>query len=141
MKRYLLVGLVICFTIYMFGCRKKEATMEELGEPMSMEALSAMNTTVPQPAQVAPVAAPEKLEALPPAGPYKPSVTEIQTALKNAGLYTGEIDGKIGPMAKKAIEEFQKVNSLTADGKVGPKTWALLSNYLNPPAQTKKKRP
>lgn len=56
---------------------------------------------------------------------------KIQTALKNAGLYNGAIDGKIGPASRKAIEDFQKNNGLTADGKVGPKTWAVLEPYLN----------
>jgi peptidoglycan hydrolase-like protein with peptidoglycan-binding domain len=111
---------------------------------MSMEALSTMNANVP----VAPEAktvetkATElaaanasgvvKLEALPPVGPYNPTGIEIQTALKNASLYTGAIDGKIGPMTKAAIVAFQKANGLQADGKVGPKTWAAMSKYLNP---------
>ena len=55
---------------------------------------------------------------------------KIQTALKNAGLYSGNIDGKIGPASRKAIEEFQKANGLKADGKVGPKTWVILETYL-----------
>jgi peptidoglycan hydrolase-like protein with peptidoglycan-binding domain len=77
-----------------------------------------------------------KLEPLPPAGPYKPTAEEIQTALKNAGYYNGAIDGKLGPMSKKAIEEFQKANGLQVDGKVGPKTWLALSSHLNPPVET-----
>ena len=56
---------------------------------------------------------------------------QIQTALKVAGLYNGNIDGKIGPATKRAIEQFQTQNSLKADGKVGPKTWAALERYLN----------
>jgi murein L,D-transpeptidase YcbB/YkuD len=55
---------------------------------------------------------------------------KIQTALKNAGLYNGPIDGKIGPGSRKAIETFQKDNGLKVDGKVGPKTWAALEPYL-----------
>lgn len=54
----------------------------------------------------------------------------IQTALKNANLYTGEIDGKIGPLTKKAVEEFQRLKGLKVDGKVGPQTWAALKDYL-----------
>ena len=55
---------------------------------------------------------------------------KIQTALKNAGLYNGSIDGKIGPGSRKAIETFQQQNGLKVDGKVGPKTWSLLEPYF-----------
>ena len=55
---------------------------------------------------------------------------KIQTALKNAGFYTGNIDGKIGSGSKKAIAAFQQSKGLKADGKVGPKTWAALEAYL-----------
>ena len=58
---------------------------------------------------------------------------QIQTALKNLGLYNGKIDGKLGPGSKKAISEFQKQNGLKVDGKVGPKTWTALSTHLNGP--------
>lgn len=54
----------------------------------------------------------------------------IQTALRNAGLYSGNIDGKIGPKTKSAIEEFQRANNLKVDGKVGPQTWGALQAYL-----------
>ena len=55
---------------------------------------------------------------------------DVQRALKNAGFDIGNIDGKIGPKTKKAIEAFQKSKGLKADGKVGPKTWAELEKYL-----------
>ena len=60
----------------------------------------------------------------------KPTVEKIQEALKNAGLYAGEIDGKLGPRTQKAIEEFQSQNGLAVDGKIGPRTWAKLSSHL-----------
>lgn len=56
---------------------------------------------------------------------------EIQTALKNAGFYTGAIDGIIGPQTKRAIEEFQRMKGLKVDGIVGPKILAELKTYLN----------
>jgi len=56
-------------------------------------------------------------------------VREIQTCLKSAGYYTGNIDGVKGSMTKKAIKEFQKANGLEADGVVGKKTWEILSKY------------
>ena len=137
MKKYALIILAAIFSIYMFGCgKKKEASLEEMQEPLSQEALSALGAKTPaeskteQPTLAAPVGE-VKLEPLPPSGHYKPTIQEIQTALKNANLYTGAIDGKKGPMTKKAIEEFQKANGLEADGVVGPKTWAALSKYLS----------
>jgi len=60
----------------------------------------------------------------------KPSAQDIQQALKNANLYEGRIDGIIGPNTRKAIESFQSQSGLKADGKVGPKTWQKLKEYL-----------
>jgi peptidoglycan hydrolase-like protein with peptidoglycan-binding domain len=59
-----------------------------------------------------------------------PSAKDIQTALKNAGFDPGTPDGKLGKMTRQAIKDFQKANGLDADGKVGKKTWELLSPYL-----------
>ena len=142
MKKYLLIAVAAFFSLYMFGCKKEDPSMQEAQEPaVSMETLSTINTdTALKTAEIKPEITPEaaptavadkQLEALPPSGPYKPKATEIQLALKNANYYTGAVDGKIGPMTKKAIEEFQRANGLEADGKVGTKTWALLSKYIN----------
>ena len=138
MRKYLFFMVLVLFSIYMFGCGKKQQALEEAQEPMSMEALSTVTTAVPTaPVSASPEVRPLVLEPLPPAGPYKPTAVEIQTALKNAGYYTEGIDGKLGPKTKKAIEDFQKANALKADGKIGPKTWSVLSKYLNPqPAPT-----
>jgi len=148
MKKYVLAAVVVMavFSLSMFGCAKKDSGVDEYQEAMSLDALGgtsvpaqAQNTKVSEPKtlslmQASPVNASVKLEAMPPDGPYKPSIRDIQTALKNAGYYIGEVDGKSGRMTKKAIEDFQSANSLEADGKVGPKTWAVLSTQLNPPA-------
>ncbi len=55
---------------------------------------------------------------------------QVQLALKNAGYYTGTVDGRIGEKTKKAIAEFQKAHNLNADGVVGKKTWDELKTYL-----------
>ncbi len=145
--------LALLLSVYLFGCGKKQKSLEEMQEPMSMEQLSTLNAEnrsqpegriqEPQalpaqpsaaavsPAEPAATPVAGKLEPLPPSGPFAPKATDIQLALKNAGYYTGNIDGKIGPKSKKAIAEFQKANGLKADGKVGPKTWAMLSKHLN----------
>lgn len=65
-------------------------------------------------------------------------IQDIQIALKNAGYYTGPIDGIIGRQTTKAIQDFQKENNLQVDGKVEPETWDLLSQYLNSAPTTSK---
>jgi len=167
MKRFIFVILTLGLVSYLVGCGKKQEPISEIQEPISIEELGKLNTsnptmpevmtktapavTVTPSSAVAPVETkgvgskiPEvKLEQLPPSGPYKPTTHEIQTALKNAGFYSGTVDGKKGPMTKKAVEDFQKANGLAADGKVGLKTWDALSKYLNPepaPARTGRRR-
>ena len=56
---------------------------------------------------------------------------KIQTYLKNANLYSGKIDGKIGPLTRRAIIDFQNMKGLKPDGKVGPSTWKQLQKYSN----------
>lgn len=60
----------------------------------------------------------------------KPSIRNIQTALRKAGFYDGPVDGKLGPRTRQAIKDFQKSKGLKADGIVGRKTWQELSKYL-----------
>lgn len=59
----------------------------------------------------------------------KGSTKEIQQALKNAGFYQGNVDGKLGPATKEAVKEFQRVHGLKDDGIVGKQTWAKLNAY------------
>jgi len=56
---------------------------------------------------------------------------DVQTALKNAGYYSGAIDGKVGSGTKSAIVQFQKDNNLKADGLMGNQTWNELKAFLN----------
>jgi len=56
---------------------------------------------------------------------------EVQTGLKNAGYYTGSIDGRLGSGSKRAIKEFQTDHDLVSDGIIGKKTWTELKNYLD----------
>ena len=102
-------------------------TLENKGAPLEEETLSEAQITAETTASLVPQ---EK------AIPASPSKKDIQAALKNAGFYTGKVDGKIGKKTKEAIKEFQKVNGLKADGKVGPKTWDKLKTYLDPATGT-----
>ncbi|HWQ59036.1 MAG TPA: peptidoglycan-binding protein [Clostridia bacterium] len=54
----------------------------------------------------------------------------LQSALINACFNPGVIDGIFGTKTQAAVVAFQKANNLTADGIVGPKTWAALKPYI-----------
>lgn len=148
MKRLLSLGVAVLMLAVLSGCGKKQEA-EEL-QPITMESLSTPSTpaaTMPDlkaqetKTMVAPaVTQTKEVVPVPPQGPYKPTGIEIQTALKNAGFYTGTIDGKLGPKSKKAIEAFQSANGLKADGKVGPKTWEALSKHLSAATEPAAKR-
>lgn len=84
--------------------------------------------------QPAPAAPAKAAPAPAPAG--RPSKRDIQQALKNAGVYQGSIDGKLGPMTREAVRQFQQVNGLKVDGIVGRQTWEKLSAYLDQSAPT-----
>ncbi len=50
----------------------------------------------------------------------------VQTALEKKGYYVGAIDGTYNAKTQKAVVSFQKHKGLTADGIIGPQTWAAL---------------
>jgi peptidoglycan hydrolase-like protein with peptidoglycan-binding domain len=51
---------------------------------------------------------------------------EIQLRLNELGYNCGVVDGKIGPITRKAIMKFQRDNNLEVDGNVGPITFKKL---------------
>lgn len=134
-----LTVLSLAFT----GCK---ARTEKMPDEMKTEAAESsemmqegQTASIAEPAQnvavetIPPTAAPQQkaLHGIEPARQAEiDRAKDIQRALKNAGFYTGSIDGKIGPRTKTAIQEFQRAKGLKIDGKVGPKTWAELEKYL-----------
>jgi peptidoglycan hydrolase-like protein with peptidoglycan-binding domain len=57
-------------------------------------------------------------------------ITGTQRILKGLGYYGGSIDGYWGPLSEGATENFQAARGLTADGVVGPLTWAKLQDEM-----------
>lgn len=62
-------------------------------------------------------------------------VRTLQENLRNAGYFTGKIDGYFGPRTRAAVLGFQADNGLAADGVVGPATWAAFSKAVPPPVR------
>lgn len=108
------------------GCGKQQEAAQSPLESIPTVADSSATAMDQMAAQAAPLA-----ESIPATAGEMGGPIEIQTALANAGYYSGPIDGKVGPMTQQAIQEFQRASGLNADGKVGPKTWAALKPYLS----------
>ncbi|MDR1535979.1 MAG: peptidoglycan-binding protein [Planctomycetota bacterium] len=54
----------------------------------------------------------------------------VQAALREAGFYNGNIDGKVGPQTVNAITGFQRNQGIKADGIVGRTTWQHLQAFV-----------
>lgn len=58
------------------------------------------------------------------------TVSMLQLALKRAGFYAGQLDGKFGYSTESAVRYFQTMNGLRTDGVVGINTWRYLEKYI-----------
>ena len=64
-------------------------------------------------------------------------VKYMQTCLKAAG-YSLTVNGKFDSATSAAVKKFQKANGLTADGKIGKKTWPLIEKAASAKTTTAK---
>ncbi len=145
MKKFVLLLVIVFAATAIFGCgkrKKDEAVMDGLSGVTSENVVflndeQSYAESVPvlvENAENVATNAQSETEMIPGVEAQttgKPTSKQIQFALKNAGFYNGKVDGEIGPRTKKAIEAFQAQNGLKADGKVGVRTWRMLSTYLN----------
>lgn len=60
------------------------------------------------------------------------AVVRLQQRLKTLGFLSGPADGDFGPGTQAAVIEAQRRFGLTADGVVGPSTWAALEATATP---------
>ena len=63
-------------------------------------------------------------------GSSGPAVEFLQLSLSRAGFSSGEVDGFFGPRTFDAVRRFQRTQSLTPDGIVGPNTYRRLIPYM-----------
>ena len=65
-------------------------------------------------------------EVLSKLGSQGKEVTAIQNALKERGLFKGEVTGYYGTKTQTAVKQFQRQKGLTVDGIAGPQTLGAL---------------
>ena len=63
-------------------------------------------------------------------GAQGPDVRLVQSLLRKVGYDPGPPDGIFGLRTLQAVRTFQQNHGLTADGIVGPATWAVLNDIL-----------
>jgi len=137
-KKVLLLGLLVIFIFSLSGCAmfRKNNDLEVQGLKNQISALETQLRVKDDEMDVLKEsltrASDEQKEVATKVSEVKerPNIKQIQLALKNAGYYQGAIDGKMGKVSRQAIKDFQKANNLSADGKVGKKTWEALKGYL-----------
>ena len=61
-------------------------------------------------------------------GMYGAEVLDAQIKLANLDYYTGPQDGNFTKEMQAAVKQFQRINQLTVDGKIGKKTSAALDD-------------
>ena len=134
MTPLLIVLATACSILFGFGCGEKQQSVEMFPKEGQAAQATSEVAAISVPAVVSPTPI---LTADAMASSASPLPTEpmertkmVQTALKNASLYTGAIDGKMGPLTEQAVRSFQSAHNLKADGKVGPLTWTELSKHL-----------
>jgi hypothetical protein len=138
-KRVVLLGLVVIFVFSLSGCcitigKNKELEIQGLrNQVAALESqLRAKDEGMSSSREPLVKSSEEVSVGMNQIGELKqhPNVKQIQVALKNAGYYQGSVDGVMGKGTRQAIRAFQTANDLSADGKVGKKTWMVLKDYL-----------
>lgn len=108
------------------------ATLVAIGALAGLTGCSAMGmggSSAPQAAAAPPAAPPPAPAPAPPTPGNELShqtVRQIQTALKQNGVYRGRVDGVWGPMTQNGVSQFQQKNGMQATGSLDEQTLQAL---------------
>ena len=47
----------------------------------------------------------------------KSEIMALQTALAQAGVFRGKVDGRLGPVTRRALRDYQRANNLKVTGR------------------------
>ena len=132
---FILLVLALLTVALVFGARAmntwKVYEAEAAVTPAPTPTVKAISVT-PDPFRVTPAPTPVPTPVPSPTpgllntGSQGEAVKELQSRLQALGYYTGQIDGDYGTGTKAAVQTFQKINGLDADGIAGQKTQAAL---------------
>ncbi len=127
MKKKLFFGLIGLFVIS--GCSTTKSSLSETlknkeSASSTQEVVAENNTSGASALEVAQAAIGEVTA-------QDMKKTQVQEALKKAGYYEGEIDGKFGAQTKAAVKKFQEAEGLKVDGIAGPATKEKLLKYIS----------
>lgn len=106
--------------------RSRGLTADGVVGPRTWQALDA---SAPTPVSVSAPASSRPILRL---GSSGPAVAEAQRLLSKAGYQTAA-DGKFGAGTQRSVINLQKARGLTADGVIGPATWATLGTPVAVP--------
>lgn len=98
-------------------------------EPTATVEATAEPTLVPTPTPTpvpTPAITPNKAYKMIKVGDKGDGVLELQKKLAEYGYYDGELDGRFGNQTRRAVEQFQYTNGLSADGVAGRYTLTVL---------------
>ncbi len=131
MSRLTLTATLAALCVLSAGCNQGSTPLADA--PTVAPTTPAAATVPPRtPSAAPPTSAAPSPTASPQPKPPTYDVKAVQTKLTALGYYIGAVDAERRASFRSAVMAFQKVNGLSADGVVGPKTLAALKTPRKP---------
>ncbi len=139
MKRFLIIAAAVTFCVagiasaaVLVGGADPDVSVVTPPQVQATPTLVEVPDPVPTQATVAPTPAATATPTPAPTATPEGDIVAVQERLTELGYYVGPIDGEAGPGTASAVQAFQKVNRLIADGVIGPNTIAAMADPVVP---------